>query len=281
MLSQLVVCRKAKLKFIYLKLIHMVELSTVVPPFLKAKKVQECVAVTDINGTYSYKKIFENSKLLARKILNTCGQKHIFNGDRIAFLCPNDVSYTVVQWACWMAGAMVVPLCYDYPLNKIEYLVKDAQCSLIISSQECKDKGSLVANSSQTMHFPINKFDINNANIESSEDCVLESKWEEIDWGAKRAMLVYTSGTTGAPKGVVWTFKMLQAQNEMMISNWGISKSDCVLHTLPLHHVHGIVNALSCPLWAGASCFMMREFDAEKVNQNSEVKYFILLVVVK
>ena len=50
-----------------------------------------------------------------------------------------------------------------------------------------------------------------------------------------------------------------------MVQAWQWSSSDVVLHTLPLHHVHGIVNLLGCPLWAGATVVMMPKFDAAKV----------------
>ncbi|KAM6981093.1 malonate--CoA ligase ACSF3, mitochondrial [Aplochiton taeniatus] len=50
-----------------------------------------------------------------------------------------------------------------------------------------------------------------------------------------------------------------------MVSEWAWSKDDVILHTLPLHHVHGIVNKLLCPLWVGATCIMLPDFQPQKV----------------
>jgi malonyl-CoA/methylmalonyl-CoA synthetase len=80
----------------------------------------------------------------------------------------------------------------------------------------------------------------------------------------RRAMMVYTSGTTGKPKGVVTTHANLQAQISALIEAWEWSDADRVLLVLPLHHVHGIVNVVSCALWTGAVCEMLPKFDAEE-----------------
>jgi malonyl-CoA/methylmalonyl-CoA synthetase len=78
----------------------------------------------------------------------------------------------------------------------------------------------------------------------------------------RRALILYTSGTTGRPKGVVSTHGGLTAQIEMLVEAWGWTSQDRILHVLPLHHTHGIVNALLCALWCGATCEMLPRFDA-------------------
>ena len=60
---------------------------------------------------------------------------------------------------------------------------------------------------------------------------------------------------------------MHRSQITAQIESWGWTQDDCMLHVLPLHHVHGIVNALACPLWCGAICHMLPEFDAAKVRK--------------
>ena len=82
---------------------------------------------------------------------------------------------------------------------------------------------------------------------------------------SRRAMILYTSGTTGKPKGVVTTHDNITAQITSLIQAWEWTADDRILEFLPLHHIHGIVNVISCALWAGAVCEIIPEFDARKV----------------
>jgi long-subunit acyl-CoA synthetase (AMP-forming) len=75
----------------------------------------------------------------------------------------------------------------------------------------------------------------------------------------RRAMMVYTSGTTGKPKGVVVTHAALRAQITSLIEAWGWTGDDRILLVLPLHHVHGIVNVVGCSLWAVRSARCCRD----------------------
>lgn len=79
------------------------------------------------------------------------------------------------------------------------------------------------------------------------------------------AMFVYTSGTTATPKAVVLTHKNLQSQMNALINAWKWTEKDIVLHTLPLNHIHGIVNVLMCPLYVGARCVMLPKFESSSV----------------
>jgi malonyl-CoA/methylmalonyl-CoA synthetase len=81
----------------------------------------------------------------------------------------------------------------------------------------------------------------------------------------RRAMILYTSGTSSRPKGVVTTHANITAQITSLVEAWEWSASDRILLCLPLHHVHGIINVVSCALWAGATCQMLPRFDANAV----------------
>lgn len=51
-----------------------------------------------------------------------------------------------------------------------------------------------------------------------------------------------------------------------LVDKWEWTKKDVILHVLPLHHVHGVINKLLCPLWVGAMCIMLPEFSAQTVS---------------
>ena len=75
--------------------------------------------------------------------------------------------------------------------------------------------------------------------------------------------MLYTSGTTSKPKGVVTTHACISAQVRSLVDAWEWVPTDRVLHVLPLHHIHGVINVLCCALWSGACCEMLAKFDAD------------------
>jgi malonyl-CoA/methylmalonyl-CoA synthetase len=91
-------------------------------------------------------------------------------------------------------------------------------------------------------------------------------------------MILYTSGTTNLPKGVVTTHENIEAQISTLVKSWHWSAQDHILCVLPLHHVHGIINVISCALWSGATVEFLPSYSAEGVFsafQKGEINVFM------
>jgi acyl-CoA synthetase (AMP-forming)/AMP-acid ligase II len=82
---------------------------------------------------------------------------------------------------------------------------------------------------------------------------------------AEGGMMLYTSGTTARPKGVLLHHLVLIAQAHSLLQAWNYSRNDRLLHVLPLHHIHGTVNALLAPLLAGSTIEFMFPFTPDNV----------------
>ncbi len=93
-------------------------------------------------------------------------------------------------------------------------------------------------------------------------------------------MILYTSGTTSKPKGVVSTHANIEAQITALVDAWGWRKDDRIPLFLPLHHVHGIVNVLSCALWSGAFVEAFESFDRDAIlGRVGEKAYTVFMAV--
>ena len=79
-------------------------------------------------------------------------------------------------------------------------------------------------------------------------------------------MMLFTSGTTSKPKGTVSTHKTIRAQITTLIDAWCWTEDDVIPLFLPLHHIHGIINILSCGLWAGARVHLFAGLDIPRVT---------------
>src|SRR5688572_19951545 len=188
------------------------------------------------------------------------------NGARVAFLAAPGRKYVIVQWGTWLAGGVAVPLCISHPRAEQEYVVADSDALIVVAGPGFEEVGATLA-SAQGRRFV--KLD--------GLDAQASRPLPDID-GSRNAMILYTSGTTGKPKGVVLTHDNLQAQVVSLIEAWGWHPDDRILHVLPLHHLHGILNVLTCPLWAGAVCQFLPRFDAVAVwqtIQQGEISLFM------
>ena len=86
-------------------------------------------------------------------------------------------------------------------------------------------------------------------------------------YAAEGGMMLYTSGTTARPKGVLLNQLVLIAQARSLLQAWEYSSKDRLLHVLPLHHIHGTVNALIAPLLAGSTIEFIFPFNVDHVWQ--------------
>uniref|UniRef100_A0A672GPC7 Malonate--CoA ligase ACSF3, mitochondrial n=2 Tax=Salarias fasciatus TaxID=181472 RepID=A0A672GPC7_SALFA len=233
------------------------------PVFTRAPTFGDKVAIIDSSGSHSYKQLYSNSLALASRISVALNSDFGgLGGKRISFLCNNDASYTVAQWATWMSGGTAVPLYRKHPTSELEYIISDSQSSLLVAAHPCAEILEPLADSlglpCVTMPPTSNLSALHETDAQEKETTI-------TDWADRPAMIIYTSGTTGRPKGVLHTHSSIQAMVQCLVSEWAWSKDDVILHTLPLHHVHGIVNKLLCPLWVGATCVMLPEFQPQKV----------------
>ncbi|GLD47375.1 acyl-CoA synthetase family member 3, mitochondrial, partial [Lates japonicus] len=233
------------------------------PVFVRAPAFGDKIAIIDSSGGYSYKQLYCSSLGLAGRISSALNSDFGgLEGKRISFLCGNDASYTVAQWAAWMSGGTAVPLYRKHPQSELEYIICDSQSSLLVAGHSYAETLEPLALKlglpCLTLPPTSNLGTLDRADTQEKETTI-------TDWADRPAMIIYTSGTTGRPKGVLHTHSSIQAMVQCLVSEWAWTRDDVILHTLPLHHVHGIVNKLLCPLWVGATCVMLPEFQPQKV----------------
>lgn len=215
-----------------------------------AKKYGKTTSIISNEKTYTYEEIVIASQQFAAVLLD--GSKDL-NENRVAFMVNPGFDYVKVQWGIWQAGGVAVPLCLTHPLPSLQYSIEDTAASILVVSPEYELSLSDLAKEKNIRLIVVGN-EINSESIDLPN----------ID-PARNAMILFTSGTTNKPKGVVTTHNNLEAQIATLVNSWEWSAKDHTLCVLPLHHVHGIVNVVSCSLWAGATCEFLNGFSAEKI----------------
>lgn len=218
----------------------------------RAKRNPGNRAIIAGGNVYNYQDLLTASHQFASLLL--AGSDDL-NETRVAFMVAPGFDYVKVQWAIFRAGGIAAPLCVTYPLPSLQYVIEDTGAQIVIAGKEyaaileplAKEKNIrfIILDNTDEINIPLKKLPNFSPN--------------------RRAMILYTSGTTNLPKGVVTTHSNIEAQVATLVKAWEWTAGDHTLCILPLHHVHGIINVISCALWSGATVEFLPSFSAEAV----------------
>jgi malonyl-CoA/methylmalonyl-CoA synthetase len=209
------------------------------------------IAVRAPEGTFTYGDLAAATDRVARRLSAT---EPIREGQRVAILLSPGFRFVAAQLGTWVTGAISVPLCITHLESELAYVLDDAEPAVLVTSSEFREQAAAIAG-------PRNIRVLDADRLVFGEDDRPEPQLPTVT-GDHAALIVYTSGSTGPPKGVVWTHRGLTTQLEVLTEAWGWTAEDRTLLVLPLHHVHGLVNVLTCSLWNGAVCEILPRFDA-------------------
>jgi malonyl-CoA/methylmalonyl-CoA synthetase len=219
------------------------------PPLIaRARLHLDRVALVVGTHAHTYRALEEAAQRIATRLL--AGSSDLAEA-RVAFLIPPGFEHVAVQWGIWRAGGIAVPLALSHPPGELEHVIRDAEASIVVAHPKSADVLEPLAQAAGARFMTT-------LDIDSDAAGALP----KVDAG-RRALMVYTSGTTGKPKGAVHTHANIAAQITALVTAWEWTQHDRILLVLPLHHVHGIINVLCCALWSGATCEVLPSFDAE------------------
>lgn len=196
-------------------------------------------------------------------------------GDRVATIGYNHSDTVVIYFACWVIGAAVAPQNVAEDDRRIAFILRNSEAVICLVRAEYLERAERIIKGAADdpdlgapniremvqvggrpnehyIHFHEMVKNLPNSFFSDDPDPSLEDE----------ALLVYTSGTTGAPKGVVLTQYnlLIDAQG---IAQWNaISGNQRLMCVLPIHHVNGIVMTLVTPLLAGASVVLNRAYSS-------------------
>jgi malonyl-CoA/methylmalonyl-CoA synthetase len=210
------------------------------------------IAIVAADGTYTYEQLDDSSRRVAGALL---GDNVDLNQNRVAFFVPPSFAYAAVQRGIWRAGGVAVPLAISHPPAELEYVIRDSGASVVVGDPASAPMLTTLARACRARF------------VTTAAALAASSMADDLPHlgSNRRAMIIYTSGTTGKPKGSVSTHQNIGAQIASLVEAWRWTPADRLLLTLPLHHVHGIINGLGSALAVRATCEILPVFDAEVV----------------
>ena len=187
--------------------------------------------------------------------------KGIKKGDRVAFLCLNTTDVMELIFGCWRLGAICLALNFRLTPPELAFILNDSETSLVLVDKPFEPVGEATKALTNVEHW----VDTDGLGGESGYEKGLADatpiyEFEEQSYD-DQCLLMYSSGTTGAPKGVIITHGMLEFTVASTARLPDSGPHQVSLNNMPLFHIGGL-NVTALPSIAvGGTCVVMRLFD--------------------
>ncbi|RNA18844.1 acyl- synthetase family member mitochondrial [Brachionus plicatilis] len=244
------------------------------------------IFLNDKYSKFSFNQVYNLSNVLSKNLLDQ-HKKSDLNGEKIAVLCSNNYTYLISCLAVWMSNGVPLGINKNYPINLIEYFINDSKCKLVINGTSDHEPNQTELNNLLDNNKIIN-FHLNESSFfKQTSHPIVANSFQKIqnlldleEMKQKEGVILYTSGTSGPPKGVVLTRYNILRTIQTLVEAWQISPNDSLLHVLPLNHVHGLIYCLLTYLYAGCHVDMLPKFEPlavwEKLlNPNNNINSFM------
>jgi malonyl-CoA/methylmalonyl-CoA synthetase len=178
-------------------------------------------------------------------------------GERLLAQTDKSVEALIVYFACVRAGGAYLPLNVDYTEAELAYFVADAEPAVAV----CRAPSTGL----------FERLGEGRIRVETVEGLFADLPAASADPVARApddvAAILYTSGTTGKPKGAMLTHRNLVSNGETLVELWRFTADDRLIHALPIFHTHGLFVAAHCALFSGACMDFMAKFDAAEATR--------------
>jgi len=214
---------------------------------------------------YAFKDFFT----LVSQCANVMREHGVRRGDRVATISHNHSDTVIQYFAAWLMGACVVPVSLSEDDNRIRFILENSRAKLAFLREDYESRIITVVQSVQSVQSvllcgPSQSFEsalrASSPFFSSDEAVTIEDE----------ALLVYTSGTTGNPKGVVLTQHNLLADAKGITEWHGMTNAQRMMCVLPIHHVNGTVVTLVTPMYFGGTVVLNQKFQSEHFFERIE-----------
>ena len=236
----------------------------------------------DTKREYTYSEFYRRSLQAALYLSENFG---IAKGDRVAILSTNELEYLFLFFGLQRLGAVMVPVNFRLTERELTHIFNDSAPKLLLHQP---DFSTLAETLREKFNFKTEIF-VSGAKPENSfaeairicgEELTLAGLEAKVDFNANEnseVMILYTSGTTGSPKGAVLTQKSIFWNSINTSISLNLTQNDCAVIFLPFFHTGGW-NVLTTPfLHRGGKLIFLKKFDADQILKISAAEKATML----
>ncbi|MEA2390508.1 MAG: long-chain acyl-CoA synthetase [Solirubrobacteraceae bacterium] len=220
------------------------------------------------DNTVSYAMLDEGSA----RVAGLLASKGFEQGDRVGIMLPNVPYFPLVYYGILRAGGVVVPMNVLLKGREVAFYLQDPGAELVFAWHDFAEAADKGAEDAGAEVIPVKPGDFEKL----VGDAEPRSEVADVD-DEDTAVILYTSGTTGKPKGAELTHANLYANSEVSTKLAQVGDDDVVLGALPLFHSFGQTCSLNATMHTGGCLTMLPRFDAEKaleIIQRDKVTVF-------
>lgn len=201
---------------------------------------------------------------LAGRMASCLAAHGLVCGDRVSVQVEKSLSALALYLGCLRGGFVFHPLNTGYKEQELAYFLTNAEPALMVcDSRDLALLEPLCAEAGVTTLLTLNSDGSGTLSDQLAQ--VSEPHPVVALPGDALAALLYSSGTTGQPKGIMLSHENLRSNAASLVDCWGFSEQDVLLHALPIFHVHGLFVALGCVFLSGASMRWLAGFNVAEV----------------
>ena len=198
---------------------------------------------------------------LSARISTVLVEAGVKPGDRVAAQVPKSIEALALYVACVRAGAVFLPLNTAYTPVELRYFVDDAAPQVLVVDASKQAMGEQLLDSKQVLTLD----DQGNGSLITAAANASAMQGAVPRDADDLAAILYTSGTTGRSKGAMLTHDNLLSNAQTLVQYWQFSKTDVLLHALPIFHTHGLFVASNVMMLCGGSMIFQNRFLVDDV----------------
>ncbi len=205
---------------------------------------------------------YDDLNTISGRIAALLAELKVAPGDRVAMQVEKSAEAVFLYLACLRAGAVFLPMNTGYRADELDYFIADAEPALVVADPASKALMDVCAARKVPHLLTLDANGQGTLMNRAASLAPLEGSVERAQ--TDLAAILYSSGTTGKPKGVMLSHGNLAANAKALHEVWKFGPDDVLLHTLPIFHVHGLFVALNTVLMNGTGMIFHSRFTPEE-----------------